>query len=61
MKRSRDILTRIKDDEILRQAGLTEDEIKELSELRQDYEDQETTFKRTLEIEKEMTNLQRRE
>lgn len=39
MKRSRDILTRIKDDETLRQAGLTEDEIKELSELRQDYED----------------------
>lgn len=38
MRRSKDILRRVTDDETLRAAGLTEDEIRELTGLRDDYE-----------------------
>ena len=38
MKRSKDILKRIPNTNSLRQAGLTEDEIAELCDLKADYE-----------------------
>ena len=60
MKRSKDIL-KGKDNKTLRAAGLTEDEIRELSELRADYESQDATFKRAAELETEMNDLRNRE
>lgn len=41
MKRSREILRRISNTDSLKAAGLTDDEIAELSELKADYESQE--------------------
>jgi|LakMenEpi03Aug12_release.lakeMendotaPanAssembly.Ray.scaffolds.fasta_scaffold3193930_1 hypothetical protein len=38
MKRSKDILRKVTDNGTLRDAGLTEDEIRELDGLRDDYE-----------------------
>lgn len=60
MKRSKDIL-KGKDDKTLRAAGLTEDEIRELSDLRADYESQDATFKRAADLESELTDLRSRE
>lgn len=61
MKRSKDILRRVTDDEALRAAGLTEDEIRELSGLRDDYESQDSSFREAVKIEEELTELRRRE
>ena len=61
MKRSKEILSRIQDTNTLRAAGLTEDEIQELCDLRADYESQDKSFKRAVAIEVELTELRKRE
>ena len=61
MKRSKEILSRIKSKDQLRAAGLTEDEINELADLKADFESQDQSFKRAVQIESELTELRRRE
>jgi ribosomal protein S13 len=61
MKRSKEILSRVKSKDQLRAAGLTEDEINELADLKADFESQDQSFKRAVQIESELTELRRRE